>query len=73
MLAALLPSTVIVAVALFVLKEAIEAVRRWRAQRRQIKAFKILLARECELNQWANMSLKRAINEIAGGGSRAYS
>jgi hypothetical protein len=65
-LPALLPSTVIVAIALFVLREILEWNRRRHASARQVKAFKTILARECELNRWALESLKRALVEMSG-------
>ena len=63
-ISALLPVTVIVAVGLFILKEILEWVRRWRADGRKVKAFKTLLARECELNNWAHKRIKDAIANI---------
>ena len=65
-LPALLPSTVIVALILFGLREVLEWNRRRRANNRQIRAFKTLLARECELNRWALESLDRALIEMSG-------
>jgi hypothetical protein len=63
-LAALLPITVIVAIGLFVLKELLEWTRRSRADLRKIKAFKTLLMRECELNNWAHRRIADAISNI---------
>jgi hypothetical protein len=65
-LPALLPSTVIVAIILFVIREILEWNRRRRANNRQIEAFKTLLARECELNRWALERLDRALIEMSG-------
>lgn len=60
----ILPATVIAAVILFVVKEAIEKFRRWRADLRKGQAFRLLLARECELNYWAVKKLKEALLSI---------
>lgn len=60
----ILPATVIAGVLLFLLKEGIEAVRRWRANSRKREAFRLLLARECELNHWAMTKLKEALTSI---------
>jgi hypothetical protein len=65
-LPALLPSTVIIAIFLFVLKEGLEWNRRRRANNRQIRAFKTLLARECELNRWSMHGLSQALDEMVG-------
>jgi hypothetical protein len=63
-LSPLLPVTVIAAVVLFVIKESIEVSRRVAGNRRKIKAFKIILARECELNNWAYRCLKSELNHV---------
>jgi len=63
-LSPLLPTTVIAAVVLFVVKEAIEKFRRWQADKRKGQAFRLLLARECELNHWAIKKLKEALVSI---------
>lgn len=65
-LPALLPSTALAAIFLFLLKEFLEGIRRSRAKNRQIEAFKTLLARECELNRWAVCSLNDALKEMDG-------
>jgi hypothetical protein len=62
----LLPSTVVAAIILFGLKEILEWNRRRRANKRQIAAFKTLLARECELNRWALERLDCALVEMSG-------
>jgi hypothetical protein len=57
----LLPITAIVAIGIFVLKEAVEAWKRHQADRRKIKAARYLLARECEQNLWVIRSLHDAL------------
>jgi hypothetical protein len=52
------------AIARFVLKRAVEAFRRWRADVRKYRALRILLARECELNHWAHKALTDALTAI---------
>lgn len=59
-----LPITVVVAIVLFVIKEALEALRRRRADARRKHAFRTLLARECELNHWTYHRLKETLNVI---------
>jgi hypothetical protein len=61
---ALLPVTVLAAVILFALKEVLEGIRRWRSNGRKLRAFKLLLARECELNRWAVERLRDALNAM---------
>lgn len=62
----LLPATVIAAIVLFLVKETVESVRRWRADARKGRAFRVLLARECELNNWACRRLKETLITIKG-------
>jgi hypothetical protein len=62
--ASLLPATVIAAIALFFVKEVVESIRRWRADARKGRAFRTLLARECELNHWTYKRLKEALLAI---------
>lgn len=59
-----LPVTVISAVALFLIKELVELVRRFRANRRRIGAMKMLLTEEIEQNHWTYNILKRTLREI---------
>jgi hypothetical protein len=59
-----LPITVIAAVLLFFVKEVIEAVRRRNANARRKRAFRTLLARECELNHWTYMVLHELLSDI---------
>ena|ERR1043165_1071094 len=66
-LAALLPVTVVAAFLLFILKELLEWIRRYRTDVRKAKAFRILLARECELNYWAYGRLKKTLEIIKSG------
>ncbi|EPB8478530.1 hypothetical protein ACRTIQ_004408 [Escherichia coli] len=63
-LPSLLPVTVVVAIALFVLKEVLEFIKRWRADRRKAHAFRTLLARECEVNHWAHWMLQETLREV---------
>ena len=60
----LLPITALVAVVIFIAKELIEIVRRWRADARRRAAFRTLLARECELNNWAIRALRHIVNDL---------
>lgn len=57
----ILPPTVIVAVVIFFIKEAIELIRKFRARRRKIKAYKKILAEELERNYWTWKSLRSSI------------
>lgn len=59
-----LPATVVAAVLLFIAKEVIEAVRRYRADARKVQALKALLARECELNLWPIKSLRDIFKNV---------
>ncbi len=63
-LPSLLPVTVVAAITLFVLKEVLEFIKRWRADRRRSHAFRTLLARECEVNHWAHWRLEGTLREI---------
>lgn len=56
----LIPTSVIVAVLIFITREWLEFHRKKRAKRNEISALKIILARECELNWY----LSKQINEI---------
>lgn len=47
-----LPATALVAIAIFIAREVLEASRRRNTEKRKIQAMKIVLARECELNLW---------------------
>jgi hypothetical protein len=61
----LLPITVYSAIVLFVLKEIVEAIRRYRAERRKKKAISYLVADEIERNHWTVISLFRIFKEIS--------
>ncbi|MGO4389230.1 hypothetical protein AB4Y85_17015 [Microvirga sp. 2YAF29] len=65
-LPSLLPVTVVVAISLFVLKEVLEFIKRRRADRRKGQAFRTLLARECEVNHWAQWRLEVTLREVHG-------
>lgn len=59
-----LPITAVVAIVVFISKEALEYFRRSGADKRKIAALTALLARECELNYWTIKSLRRIVTEI---------
>lgn len=59
-----IPITVISAGLLFVIKEAVELIRRIKSERRRISAIKLLVAEEMEQNHWTHKVLKRTIREI---------
>lgn len=59
------PLTVATAVILFVARELIESVRRYRSRARKAEAIRTLLVEELELNKWAIGSLKNILKEIA--------
>lgn len=59
-----LPVTAVVAILLFVGKEALEFIRRVQGDRRKRRALKDLLARECELNLWVVTSLRRIFDRL---------
>jgi hypothetical protein len=63
-LTSIIPITAIFAVVIFFTKEILEAVRRYRGEKRKIAAMKILLARECELNLWTIKSIERIVETI---------
>lgn len=46
------PFTVLVAIVLFVTKEVLETIKKWKEKKRKIRAMKLLLAEELELNHW---------------------
>ena len=58
-----LPVTVVAAIALFVLKESFELVRRYKSEGRTKKALRALLAVECERNHFTVKNL-RGILEV---------
>lgn len=60
----LLPLTALIAILVFVLKEALEFVRRRNADQRKLQALTALLARECELNLWSIKALRRIFSEV---------
>ena len=66
-LLSVVPITVFAAVLIFFLKELFEFLRRYRGEVRKKEALRILLARECELNNWAIKSLKEIINSMVSG------
>jgi len=58
------PITVVFAILLFLTKEVIESIKKHRAKSRRKKAFRRLLADECEKNNWTIKSLKRILESI---------
>jgi hypothetical protein len=58
------PVTVVAAVVLFVAKEGVEVVRRYRARQRKLKAIKVLLTEELERNYWALTTLTDTLKTI---------
>ena len=50
---------ILVAVTVFLTREALEAQRRTKSRRRKVAAIKTVLARACELNHWTIKSLRR--------------
>ena len=74
-LPALLPSVSIgVALAVFLAREWLESRRRRQATTRKLGAIRVVLARECELNNWSVSSLRRILLTIrAHWGSGKFS
>lgn len=60
----LIPITVVAAVAIFLAREMLEAVRRVLANRRKRHALRLLLAAECERNQWVIHWMRNHIPEL---------
>lgn len=58
------PITALVAVTIFLIKELIEAVRRYRADKRKLSALRALLAAECERNHFSLGRLKEKSSDI---------
>jgi hypothetical protein len=58
------PITVVAAIVLFLIKEAVEYLRRKRSDGRKRLAIKTLLAQECERNHWTLKSLRRCLDSI---------
>jgi hypothetical protein len=65
-LLSLLPATVVAAIAIFVVKETAEGLRRRSADRRKIHALKALIARECELNYWPVKVIRDILMNVPG-------
>jgi hypothetical protein len=63
-LLSIIPATVVAAVLLFILKELVEGIRRYRGECRKKTALRALLARECELNNWTIKSIKHILETI---------
>lgn len=60
----LLPATVVAAIILFAVKEALEAKRRGKANARKRKAIRRLIADEIERNNWTIKSLRQGLFQI---------
>lgn len=60
----LLPVSAFVAILLFVAREIADFFRRRNADGRRVKAMKLILARECELNAYTVASLRTIISEV---------
>lgn len=58
-----IPITAVIALMIFILKEIIEARRRWQADKRKRKASCTLLAEEIERNTWTLKLIKRLIED----------
>lgn len=60
----LVPITVIVAVVLFLFKEALEWIKRRRADARKLGAIKRIVARDLEVNAWVVRCYRDALNAM---------
>ncbi|HGM6833109.1 TPA: hypothetical protein ACKQCE_001658 [Serratia marcescens] len=58
------PLSVIAAVILFTLKEILEYRRRGKSDSRKIAALKHIFARECQLNLWTIVSIRKVIESL---------
>lgn len=65
----LLPISALVAIGVFLLKEAAEYFRRRAADKRKLHALMMVIARECEINYWTIKSLQRILRELPGDSS----
>ena len=63
-IAAIIPVTVFAAIVLFLMKEILELVKKYRADRRKMKALRTIFARECELNHWTIKRVRDIVNTI---------
>ncbi|SBS66023.1 hypothetical protein [Vibrio splendidus] len=60
----LLPVTVVVAISLFILRECVDLVKKYREKQRKTRAIKLLLAEELERNHWALLTVFNVLKEI---------
>ncbi|MBD8619304.1 hypothetical protein IFT67_10270 [Sphingomonas sp. CFBP 13728] len=60
----ILPLTVVAAIAIFLAREILEAIRRFSANRRKRHALRLLLAAECERNQWVIKWMREKVKRI---------
>ena len=56
-----IPVAVVAAVIIFLAKEVLEAIRRWRSNNRKLHAIRKFLAAECERN---NFSINRLLSQL---------
>jgi hypothetical protein len=59
-----IPITVIFAVFLFIAKEIIELLRRYKADKRKKRAISLILAQEIQRNHWALISFFRLLHTL---------
>lgn len=64
----LLPATAVIAITVFVTKECIEWRRRSAADNRKLRAIRMVLARECELNYHSVTSLSDTLEDMKMAG-----
>lgn len=60
----LLPVTVVVAIILFVLREAFDLFKKHSERKRNIQAIKLLIADEIEMNHWSLVSMFRILSSL---------
>lgn len=53
-----IPAAVFTAIAIFIVKELLEFLRRRRADKRRLAVYKNILADECERNRWCTKSMR---------------
>ncbi|EIO5095144.1 TPA: hypothetical protein ACMDP0_003685 [Vibrio parahaemolyticus] len=63
-LGSLLPVTVVAAISLFILRECVDLIKKYREKQRKTRAIKRLLAEELERNHWALLTVFRVLKEI---------
>lgn len=63
-LISLIPITVASAIGIFIAKEIIEFIRRWRADARKTRGLSRLFTRECETNLWTIRRIRAVCKDI---------